>query len=409
MKTTHRLIHPIIAWSSVRRLGPALVAATFSPAFAVTPDSAGAEPKTHTLFMGADLSVEQNQKLYRVQEVVGDSLVIKVEGKEVRIPVDRGPVKLQVDSALKLTETSASIANFKGERSYTTKNDPTANFVRGLNESEAQYADAQYAQNLAQDILHNVENKVVTSDGFHSNADVKAKQMANATQFLNTANAGPGSSFYRAGSPVNTEGMFDAMDVAFEVSSEKPLDNPYVLIVVQYRATGAKPGQVGNWIYARSLQPIGREARKVHIAQGGFPPGFELQGLQVHLYNRGEEIATDIAPKRVALTRDEAFQYVMIEYVNSHKGATLPATPAMGRLPGDWPARVAGGQFKETYYISVAKDGKPTAVFSDKSCSQKVEDPYLQSVVKDIRFKPALEQGKPVDGIASVKFADLAI
>jgi hypothetical protein len=30
-------------------------------------------------------------------------------------------------------------------------------------------------------------------------------------------------------------------------------------------------------------------------------------------------------------------------------------------------------------------------------------------VVQNIRFKPALENGKPVDGIAAVKFADLAI
>ena len=57
----------------------------------------------------------------------------------------------------------------------------------------------------------------------------------------------------------------------------------------------------------------------------------------------------------------------------------------------------------------MTKDGKPTAVFADKSCSQRVEDPYLESVVQNIRFKPALENGKPVDGIAAVKFADLAI
>ena len=420
MKTTHRIIHPIAAWSSVQRLWPVLVAFTVAPVFAAEPGPTAAAPKTHTLFMGADLSIEQNQKLCRVEDVVGDAFLIKVDGREVRVPMNRGPVKLQVNSALKLTEASASVAHLKGERSYTMANDPNANLVRSINQSEMQNADAIAAYNQATAGFHQFDALAAAIGGalaHDTQAPAEAKTTSlgqaiaqqNAQMNVQRIANGPGSNFDRRGFVSTGEGMFDAMDVAFEVSSEKPLDNPYVLVVVQYEATGAKKGQVGNWIYARALQPIGREPRKVHIEQGGFPPGFELQGLQVHLYNRGEEIATDVAPKRVALTRDEAFQYVMIEYVSSHKGATLPATPAMGRLPSDWPTRVASGQFKQTYYVNVTKDGKPTAVFADKSCSQKVEDPYLESVVQNICFKPALENGKPVDGIAAVKFADLAI
>jgi hypothetical protein len=38
-----------------------------------------------------------------------------------------------------------------------------------------------------------------------------------------------------------------------------------------------------------------------------------------------------------------------------------------------------------------------------------VEDPYLQSVIRDIRFNPALDKGQPVEGIARLRFADLRI
>jgi hypothetical protein len=303
------------------------------------------------------------------------------------------------------------VTNLKAERSYTLANDPTANFLKGLNESELQYADAQYAQNLRSDILQNDMNAPVLVDpwGGKTTADVKAKNITTATQALTSAQASPGSQFNRSGTPAVGEGMFDAMDVAFEISSEKPLDRPYVVIIVQYHPTTGKPGQVGSWVYARALEPIGREPTKIRIEQGGFPPGFELQNFQVHLYNRGEEIATTAAPKRMELTREEALQYVIIEYVSSHKGATLPPTPAMGKLPADLPARLANNQFQQTYYVKVAKDGKPSEAFSDESCSRTVDDPYLQSVVKNIRFKPALEKGKPVDGIAPLNLSHLPI
>ena len=47
--------------------------------------------------------------------------------------------------------------------------------------------------------------------------------------------------------------------------------------------------------------------------------------------------------------------------------------------------------------------------YVDESCSRKVDDPYLQSVIRDIRFKPALEKGRPVEGIALLKFGDLRL
>jgi hypothetical protein len=57
----------------------------------------------------------------------------------------------------------------------------------------------------------------------------------------------------------------------------------------------------------------------------------------------------------------------------------------------------------------VDKDGKASDAFSDESCSHKVDDPYLQLVVRSIGFKPALENGQPVDGIAPLNLRQLPI
>jgi hypothetical protein len=114
-----------------------------------------------------------------------------------------------------------------------------------------------------------------------------------------------------------------------------------------------------------------------------------------------------VADKRVPLTRDEAFQYVLIDYVSSHKGASLPATPAMGKLPADLRARLGSGQLTQFFYVKVSKEGMPVEAYLDESCSHKVDDPYLQSVIRDLRFNPALEKGRPVGGIALLKLGDL--
>jgi hypothetical protein len=81
----------------------------------------------------------------------------------------------------------------------------------------------------------------------------------------------------------------------------------------------------------------------------------------------------------------------------------------MGKLPSDLHTRLSGGQFSQTYYVKVSKDGMADAAYLDESCTQKIEDPYLESVVSSIRFKPALEKGKPVDAVAPLKLASLSL
>jgi hypothetical protein len=102
----------------------------------------------------------------------------------------------------------------------------------------------------------------------------------------------------------------------------------------------------------------------------------------------------------VELTREEAFEYVKMEYVSSHRNDTLPAVAAMGLLPADLPRRLALGDYRNTVYVRVSKEGLATEAFSDASCTEKIDDAFLSTVVKSIRFKPALERGRPATGIA---------
>jgi len=421
-------------------LGRFLVSAVSIIAFA-TPASEGAsdsrplvmdqvvvsETKTHTLFMGADISVGLDRQLYAVNDVSGSSWVIVVNGKARVVSAKSGTIDLKI-SSLKLTDLSATLAGLDAKPAYSAKNDPSTRLTKAMANAadvnagyQASVSQSQaslvQAQNNAQYIA-NTNNRdapaIAAAGGFPmvmspAFGPLNANVMTGIrTTDLDQVTVSAGSEIEMNGGAAASPG-YDAMEVTFVASSEHRLNNPYVVTISQLHEKGTKPGLVRKLVFAKALHPIDSNPTTVHFFEEGFPPAFELQSFEVHLYDRGVEIATNVSSKRVELTRDEAFEYVMVEYIGAHKGETLPALPAMGSLPADLPALLAEGKYGATYYVKVSKDGLARGIFLDPGCSEKTGDPYLESAVKNIRFKPGLDKGRPVDGIAPLKLGQLTI
>ena len=366
--------------------------------------------KTHTLFMGADVYVGTDKDVHAVRDVDGTSWVVDVNGKPEAIRAD-GALTIKITSKLKLTAVSATVTGLKSERSYTPNNDPSAMLAKALVIAEDNYSGNQAAVNLANaNVAHRMQVASyingMTGGGGAAGTETAEVRAAKADAARQAVSAGADNELYGdRGVPSG----YDALDVTFEVSSERPLNNPYVVTVTRFHPSESDPGHLQTLIYAKALNPIDAHAQSVHLTEGGFPAGFGVQDFQVHLYNRGEEVATTVSARRVPLTRDEAFEYVRMEYLAAHKGETLQPTPAMGRLPSDLPKLLAEGKYRETYYVRVSRDGLGGEPFLDPSCTRRADDPYLQSVVRSIRFKPALENGTPVEGVAPLNLGQLAI
>jgi hypothetical protein len=396
--------------------------------------------KTHTLFMGADIYVKLDKDLYPVRGVIGSAWVIDINGEDRVVSAKQAPMNLKITPNLKLTDVSATIAGYKKARAYSFDNDPSVVLTRGLSDSAMTNAFLIGNANDAQYEADTITNKALGDAGMFATSD---NEMGAAGMLADAASTGMSSHITTPGqfevaaakaaafSLATAQGTaaadlsqtengdepggrlvktgLDAMDVEFDVSSDRPLQKPYVVTITRFHPKGTKPGTVQNLVYAKELHQIGAHPTNVHFVEGGFPYDFELVDFQLHLYNRGEEVATTVSSERVELTRDEAFEYVRLEYVAAHKGATLPASPAMGILPADLPGRLALGEFKEPIFVRVSKDGYAREPFADASCSKKIDDPYLETVISCIRFDPALAQGKPVEGVASVDLRQLKI
>ena len=406
--------------ASALRIAPLVLAVL---AYAV-PARAQTQPaKPYALFLGTDLAVKTPEGVFPVWDVSGGAWVIRKNGAPVVMDAKQGPTSLKMRTIMRLTESTAQVTNLRREQDYTPGNDPYTKFTKATNEAASQYAGGQFAANAAnaamtlaivassQASAANPSSPPVTAQQGSVYSAGASETMANAQQqtaaATMTAGATPGL-VTATGGNMDTE-SYDALDVAFDVASPKTLDRPYLVVICRYHERGGPPGSYRDWINARALDPIGPKPAHIHFLAGGFPPGYDLQSFELHLYNHGAEVATNLSPKRSEFTLDEAFDYYRKIYLSSHKGDTLPAVPALGQMPPDLQARLDQGQVAKAVYVSVSPEGLGVEAFLDPGCTRKVDDPYVRQVVGGIRFKPALKGGDPVPGVVLVQLDRLSM
>ena len=391
-------------------LGPVLVRAAAG--------EAAAPPQTHVLFMGANLAVQQDGKLCRVEDISGSNLVIRVGKELVTVPTRTGALGLQVSPKLKLTDSSVKLDGLKSGPAYTPGNDPARKLRQAANNSVdvALLGDMNEANLMRSVNYQSVAQHSVDSNGYEMDkrlaelADAKttvAQSEAQLDKVAETArgdygNVGAGAERMQA-----AEGDYDAMEVTFKVSSPVELESPYMMVLFHFHDPAAKPGVDGMVIHLQALEPIGARPRYVRVLKGGLPIGFKFVDCAIHVYNRGREVATNLSTDRVEMNRGETQQYILMEYVGTHKGADASASGVPGSLPLEQRRQLASDQLSRPLYVKVREDGTPLAVFADESCNLLLQDPATTDALTHAFFLPALQQGKPVEGVARVRLDKL--
>lgn len=400
---------------------PLIAAALLGAAETQTP------PKPFTLYMGANLSIQKDKELFRVQNVKGSSFVIKTKAGETRVQMNYSQMPVKIERTLKLSENAAVIEKFKAQPTYSYATDPhriaVVNKAHGdaITQDYAEIQDRELKKDL-QALSYDEANANLgmkgfvmmpgserSSAGFRNSEGVGGAtgvsgQAMNASAFGKIENTAAPDFMERMHDDLRNQG-FDAVELSFEVTSDKVYVEPYLVVLAQYREKPDAP-ESRLWVYAEAMEPITEKKQKVYVRKGGFPPGFELQNYQVHLYNHGEEIATNVAENRVTLTQNEAEQYLMLQYLGTHKKDTLPPKRALGKLPSEIRGRMDPNLFRRTYYAKVDPQGKPAAVFNDHGCTERA-DAFLSDAVKQILFYPALEKGRPVEGVVELRLPEL--
>jgi len=391
-------------------------AATIPPTPAAT-GAADSPRKTHVLFIGEDLAVEKGQAYQPVVDVDANAVVISPGGKPENLPLGRN-TKLQIITSLKMASTSVEVSDLKTERAYTSGADPFQQLSQIVSLASQQYAEADVARSQAMTANAGMMGASIFAAAAASNPDIAgeaAATLGQAQQAAATASAAVTEAYqnpsqsYDIGAEANKQGgghSYDAIRFSFQVTSEKDLAKPYYVVIALLREPG-QGGQLRRWVHVESLRPMTAGVpRKVTVYQGGLPPGYSLENFEVHLYDRGGELATNLSRKRVLLTDDEALDFEVIEYIGANTGRTLPAVPAT--FTRDLRPSLTPAELGQTCYVRVARDGRVAMVFNDAAGQQPLRDPALASALQMLRFKPALHAGKPVESTARITLGKLA-
>jgi hypothetical protein len=408
------------------------ILALLPPVFLITGGWAAARPadpatKTHHLFMGSNLTVVSKNSALPVKDVKNNSFVVHGPGGDEVIATQNDRFQLRIDDALKLTSTFATVEDLVIERTYSPGNDPMKKFT------DAARTGAYLAENseVADSALRNAETgigmlvgtlntakeieaanpgqggarlvaqaeaQLRVAEGWAVNTErdaVRAQSLATMDAFSSVSTSN------RLNSEIAAE-AFDAVRVTFKISSLRPLATPYAVIFMRFLTEKDRPDTANIWVYAEKLPDIGEHPRHITILRGGFPPGYHIDSHHVHLYEGTAEIATSVSRKQVALTTDEAFQFSVIQHINGNRDRTKGPTKAGFFWPGDLASRLLPDKLRRTIYVRVGKLGQVHGIFEDEACQQPVGDPDIAQLAPELRFFPALDKGKPVEGIAAV-------
>jgi hypothetical protein len=196
----------------------------------------------------------------------------------------------------------------------------------------------------------------------------------------------------------------DTVKVSFKLSSPDPLGKGYVALVTEYKSQ-SKEGTVQQGVSVEAFDSLGRQPRKFTMRQKVLPGDWSLSGHRIAVYAEGQEVATNLSDRRMAVTKDEAHQFFVLQHLLTNKDRSrAPSMIAMLPKP-QLKAAAAGIELPDEIFVKVDKDGKLLSLSTDPSGKGEV-DPACEAFIRNMRFLPALEKGKPVEGSARVAMAD---
>jgi hypothetical protein len=442
--------------SYVRR---ATQAAILLSGFAVNPVGAAqtdaatsAAPKNHVLFVGTDLSVKQDGKFYRV--VGASKKVLKIEKNHAltEVRLSNAP-SIRINKGVKLSKLTANIGNVQTESvdresaraqlaamqtsmalmeeasmaadrrhglvmvlsavASPTSLGPDGQIVTGpikkmQDEAAAAYINAlpdleKLTASASTLLTENIMQPYIGDDEVTLDASaLPGLNLLGGSTLGDSGSGGSASSFTQGKLPSRST----EVELAFDVSSPEPLEQAYIVVVANY-SSPSKPTEVTRQISAREFAHIDSRPQRVKLIHAASLNGLPFKKFDIALFANGQEVATNLSEKRLALTSDQAFQFFLIDHLSTHRGATLPPTPMLMTPRTEFRQQVAKIETNQTIYANVDKMGNVLSMSADAAGTQRLPS-SVESALQKVRFLPALNNGAPVEGRIKVTLAQLA-
>jgi len=384
-----------------RRLGFLLLsmASLLMPeAFAADkPSAAPAEPKTHIVFVGLDLSVALEGKNRRIVGITKSHAELEVGAgvKRLRAESLKG---FTLQRAPKVSRESVDLGEIKAEPAF-----------RSGGVVDQAWAEAKESQWLGETIMDIAEGRADIRD--------QSPRVQAALRDLEDMGGGGRLQMRELGKKSIERGeldhadleaearrwdLYDALDVSFVASAPQPVTDCYAAVVCTVRSSGGgSVPRVGNLVFFCELGVVDPVPKRLKTQFTGFPVGFRLLRAEFHVYSRARELASNVAPNQMLLTERQAHQFMVLQYIAAHKTETLLARIAFAPTAGESLAVPSQREMHLPVHLAVDAAGMVSNI-SAPGASQALQD-YMSG----LRFYPAIESGTAVASKVTLSLGDL--
>lgn len=391
--------------------GLAVVAALAFPAILPAENAPTAENKPYSVFVGTDLAVHDTLGRNPVIGAEKHTLIVRQKGTAKKVPID-GIKGLQFERGIKLSTLSAEVSNLKVSFSsqaaarawFEATNVQIALQTRAVESRDHAMGEFARAANVGIPVgndtfgMKQAARDHIASATAHAETEMLAG-MNDAT--TRDAIASMHGEHYRENSP---QAGADTVSISFQLSSPQPLGPGYVAVITEYRM-GGKDGAIEHGISVDRFDGLDAEPQRFRMRQNAFPEQWELRNHRIAVFAEGQEIATNLSERRINVTKDEAHQFFVLQYVRVSQGQTRgPAPIAMVPRP-QLKAAARQTDLPEAVFVKVDKDGGVLSLSTDRFGIAKIP-PACEVFLENIRFLPALDQGTPIEGTAKLVMAD---
>jgi hypothetical protein len=399
----------------------AFCSASALPGIAAEDPAPGPASREFVLFIGLDVTFEQDGVPLRVKhvsgsqaEVVGDGVsrtisVRQVEGVRTNRETVVATTRVQLDN---LKSTSGISAARDPMRAALERQAADANLA-SFNSDRVARAEARAANASSAATSAAAASAHLDTDQARNEARVRSEESAraadNVRDTVRDTGSEPETSDYldhTRGQPGTRARSVDQLEITFEASSPETIKDAYAVLLTVMRLPAAPKDPVMSLAF-RALPPLGPKPRRIALTHDGLPPGFAFERCEVHLYQGGRELATNFSERRIELSREEALQYLILKYTMDHAGRDLPPRPVVELLPQDFAARLPADQRTRAAEVHVRADGHVENVRLEPAGSGSA-DAYFEAALRDTCFYPALVKGQPVATDTTVLLTDLA-
>jgi hypothetical protein len=376
---------------------------------AAAPAAAKVETKDHVLFLGLDLFVQEPEGTIRVQRVSRDGIELDDDGTIHSVPL-RQRRDFQVILEPKVSDFSVTLDRFTEVRAISPGRDNRMQEAMQqqmlVDDLRSQQIDRVSQASVAHSAAESALNAPVdAADPRGAQAIREGRQQAHdaAVTELRAAE----SSLHMLGgmNPImnatdDPYAPHDAVDISFRISSPVVLENAHAVVVTVFRLPST-PRTTAHGVMVEPLPRITSKPRTVRIQHAALPLGFELVGSRVHIYADGREVATNLSPRRVEVSASEAHQFLLTQYLLDHAGEDRRPEAVIGIRADKVRDLSSPEMLSRNVRVEVDRDGH---VVDARVIPAGVEgtDRFIENLVREVRFFPALDGGDPVEGVVTL-------